>query len=145
MTEERISWSQFQDKYEVSYVIKLLLTFTSLFFIESNPNLGSLGVVTLILRFGLIFDGDASNLLFMYVCVGFLGNLIGSTAAVIIANRWGRKKAVLIGCGLFVIGTSIVRSSQDVIDLVVTTTIARLLEGCANGLFTTIIPYICKA
>jgi MFS family permease len=145
MTEERVSWSTLQNNYEVSYVFKLLITFSFLFFIESNPNTGSFGVVTVILRFGLIFEGNVSDPLFVYVCVGFLGNLIGSTTSVMIANRWGRKKAVLIGCGLFVLGTSIVRSRQDVIDFVVTTVIARLLEGSANGLFTTIIPYICKA
>jgi MFS family permease len=111
--QERLSWGQFIDDYNLLYIIGLIFTFTSVFMIESTVYAGSFSVVTMIFRFGIIFDikdaGSRGPLICM--CASFLGNVCGSLASAPIANRWGRRIAVLLGCAILIVGASMVTAT----------------------------------
>mmetsp|Transcript_33914 Transcript_33914/g.59124 ORF Transcript_33914/g.59124 Transcript_33914/m.59124 type:complete len:97 (+) Transcript_33914:1176-1466(+) len=94
----------------------------------------------MVFRFGIIFDIDEqdSKYQLVFMISGYMGNIIGSLSSAPIANKWGRKNAVLAGFLLFALGASI-----DVPNYPASTVVARLVEGTSNGLATTVIPYIC--
>mmetsp|Transcript_33911 Transcript_33911/g.59112 ORF Transcript_33911/g.59112 Transcript_33911/m.59112 type:complete len:414 (+) Transcript_33911:1176-2417(+) len=93
----------------------------------------------MVFRFGIIFDIDEqdSKYQLVFMISGYMGNIIGSLSSAPIANKWGRKNAVLAGFLLFALGASI-----DVPNYPASTVVARLVEGTSNGLATTVIPYI---
>lgn len=101
----------------------------------------------MIFRYGIIFDSneqDSSRVVY-FTAIGYTGNIVGALLSAPIANKWGRKNAVLVGCMLFIVGASVVISPQDIANTVPSTIAARLAEGLANGISTTVIPYICEA
>mmetsp|Transcript_15682 Transcript_15682/g.28593 ORF Transcript_15682/g.28593 Transcript_15682/m.28593 type:complete len:157 (-) Transcript_15682:971-1441(-) len=143
MNEAKWTWRELHANYNLLYILGLLVTFSSFFLIESNSSPGSFAVVTLIFRFGILFelvDHDDSEFQLGCLFISFTGNVFGALFTATLANKIGRKHVVLLGCGAFIIGATI-----DIPDIEAATFVARFFEGLANGLCTTVIPYICIA
>mmetsp|Transcript_15684 Transcript_15684/g.28599 ORF Transcript_15684/g.28599 Transcript_15684/m.28599 type:complete len:466 (-) Transcript_15684:29-1426(-) len=140
MNEAKWTWRELHANYNLLYILGLLVTFSSFFLIESNSSPGSFAVVTLIFRFGILFelvDHDDSEFQLGCLFISFTGNVFGALFTATLANKIGRKHVVLLGCGAFIIGATI-----DIPDIEAATFVARFFEGLANGLCTTVIPYI---
>lgn len=143
MQRSQLTWTQLHASYNLLYILGLLLTFSSVFMINSEFSAGSFRVITLIFHSKIVFklvNKSPNSVQFCCFFITFLGNILGSLSAAKVANKLGRKVAVLIGCGIFIVGVAI-----DVVDTFILTFIARFFEGVSGGLTSTIVPYICDA
>jgi fucose permease len=113
MPEHSLSWSALNAEYNLLYILGLLLTFTSLFFVQSELYLGSYAVIAIIFRFEILFEltDKDSDYHVTYLAVSYCGTALGALLAACTANWRGRKSAVLLGSGLFIVGASIVKPS----------------------------------
>jgi sugar porter (SP) family MFS transporter len=65
-----------------------------------------------------------------------IGCIIGAFSSIFIGDILGRRRCILLGCSIVIVGGALQSASVDVPMIIV----ARIITGCGNGLNTTLIP-----
>lgn len=81
-------------------------------------------------------SADDAETVSTVVSIYDIGNMVGCLATAVWGGKLGRKKAILVGCSIAIIGAVIQAASYSVPQLIV----ARIITGIGNGMNSATIP-----
>ncbi|KAM5369061.1 hypothetical protein ACJZ2D_009156 [Fusarium nematophilum] len=81
-------------------------------------------------------DNPSPSFLGLIVALYNVGCLIGCIITALIGNRWGRRKIIIWGCAIMIVGGIIQSATYGAVQLIV----GRLISGVGNGMNTSIVP-----
>jgi SP family sugar:H+ symporter-like MFS transporter len=81
----------------------------------------------------------------LYITSLLLGLSLGAISVKFLTNYFGRRSLMIISAAVLLLGTSIVRATQNIVDGIYTTVIGRTIDGVACGIGSTVAPIYSEA